>query len=417
MTRAHGIELVVPQSWEDVELTRSLAPDGFYRLTPFEVAAGWVPGFDRLTPWPADVDPGTARHAFEQAVLRALLRPPCVIAFSGGRDSSAILAVAVKVADREGLPRPIAATHDFTGRGNADETRWQELLIKDLGLTDWVRIPDTGSFDVLGERALNVLRTYGLVWPPLGHTHSPLWELARGGSFLTGEGGDEVMMERRVSVFTGTWQRRPRPSRRLLEGMVESGAPSFVRRRRLRRFVEAHDEHPWMQPGPREDYYRRLTEDRVAEPFRWSDSVRRAPARRAVLRYIANVNKVAGAMDVECHYPFLDRAFVEAWARECGTWGFASRRESTDKLFGDVLHPEVVSRVGKARFNEVAVDELSRDFARSWSGAGADPELVDAEVLRKIWIEPNAHAASMSMLHAAWLAENGLPQVPAPRQP
>ena len=149
------------------------------------------------------------------------------------------------------------------------------------------------------------------------------------------------------------------------------------------------------------------------DPFPWSGSVRRAPARRAVLRYIANVNKIAGAMDVECGYPFLDRAFGEAWARECGTWGFASRRESTEVLFGDVLPPDLVARPGKARFNEVAVDELSRDFARSWSGAGADPDLVDAEALRTIWIEPNAHAASMSMLHAAWLAENGLPQVPA----
>ncbi|NHC45918.1 asparagine synthase-related protein [Motilibacter aurantiacus] len=417
MTHAQELGTVVPQSWEDVALRRALAPDGFYRMTPFEVAAGWIPGFDELTPWPVEVDPGPAREAFERAVLRALLRPPCVIAFSGGRDSSAILAVAVHVADREGLPRPIAATHDFTGRGNADETRWQELLIKDLGITDWVRIPDTGSFDVLGERALNVLRTHGLVWPPLGHSHAPLWELARGGSFMTGEGGDEVMMERRVSVFTGTWQRRPRPSRRLLTAMLDNGAPRPVRRVRTRRFVESHDQHPWMLPGPREEYYRQLTTDRLNEPFRWSDSVRRAPARRAVLRYLSNVNKVAGALDVECHYPFLDRAFCEAWARECGTWGFATRRESTDKLFGDVLHAEVVARRGKAAFNEVAVDELSRDFARAWSGAGADPDLVDVEVLRRIWLEPDAYASTMSMLHAAWLAENGLPQVPEQPQP
>ena len=39
MTRAHGVELVVPQPWEDVALQRALSPDGFYRLTPLEVGA------------------------------------------------------------------------------------------------------------------------------------------------------------------------------------------------------------------------------------------------------------------------------------------------------------------------------------------------------------------------------------------
>ena len=43
------------------------------------------------------------RGALEAAVLPALQRPPCLVSFSGGRDSSAVLAVAADVARRHGL--------------------------------------------------------------------------------------------------------------------------------------------------------------------------------------------------------------------------------------------------------------------------------------------------------------------------
>ncbi len=48
----------------------------------------------------------TAREAIERAVLPALQRQPCLVAFSGGRDSSAVLAVAALVARRPGWRSP-----------------------------------------------------------------------------------------------------------------------------------------------------------------------------------------------------------------------------------------------------------------------------------------------------------------------
>ena len=48
-------------------------------------------------------------------LLRSLQRPPCVVAFSGGRDSAGLLAAATRAARRHGLPLPIPATYRFPG--------------------------------------------------------------------------------------------------------------------------------------------------------------------------------------------------------------------------------------------------------------------------------------------------------------
>ena len=54
-------------------------------------------------------------------MLRALRRPPCLVSFSGGLDSSALLAVATAVARREGLDDPVPATLVVPGSPESDE--------------------------------------------------------------------------------------------------------------------------------------------------------------------------------------------------------------------------------------------------------------------------------------------------------
>ena len=85
------------------------------------------------------------REALERAILPALLRPPCLVSFSGGRDSAAVLAVATALARREGLPAPIPATNVFPAADDSDETAWQELIVRHLGLSEWVRTRATGT--------------------------------------------------------------------------------------------------------------------------------------------------------------------------------------------------------------------------------------------------------------------------------
>ena len=72
-------------------------------LTPLEVATGAPLGADPAAPSLPMPRPGGPVAALEHSVLGALLRPPCVVSFSGGRDSSAALAVATRVARQQGI--------------------------------------------------------------------------------------------------------------------------------------------------------------------------------------------------------------------------------------------------------------------------------------------------------------------------
>ena len=95
-----------------------------YQLAPLEVATGLVLGVDPRREVVAprlDVAESPLR-AFERAVLPALRRGPCLVSFSGGRDSSAVLAVATGIARREGLPLPIPVTNVFPGAATTDES-------------------------------------------------------------------------------------------------------------------------------------------------------------------------------------------------------------------------------------------------------------------------------------------------------
>lgn len=93
-------------------------------------------------------------EALEAAVLPALCRPPCLVVFSGGRDSSAVPAVA----RRSGLPDPMPATNRFRGSPATKETEWQELVVRHLGLTDWHVLDRDDELDVIGPVAEQVLR-------------------------------------------------------------------------------------------------------------------------------------------------------------------------------------------------------------------------------------------------------------------
>jgi asparagine synthase (glutamine-hydrolysing) len=83
--------------------------DELYLMSPIEIAWGYLVGHSGSLQQPSDTttDP---RQALEQVVRNALQRPPCGVAFSGGRDSSLVLAVATHVARRDGLPDPLPIT-------------------------------------------------------------------------------------------------------------------------------------------------------------------------------------------------------------------------------------------------------------------------------------------------------------------
>ncbi|WP_416904082.1 asparagine synthase-related protein [Micromonospora echinospora] len=135
--------------------------------------------------------PASPLAALEEAVLPALRRPPCLVSFSGGLDSSLVLAVAVRVARRAGLPEPVPATWRFTGAPRADESDWQDRVVAALGCPSWQVLRADDDLDLTGPVARRMLLRHGLLHPANAHLHLPVVELASGGSVLTGAGGDQ----------------------------------------------------------------------------------------------------------------------------------------------------------------------------------------------------------------------------------
>lgn len=107
----------------------------------------------------------TARQALEEAILPALPQPPCVVSFPGGRDSSLPLAIATHLARREGLPDPIPATLCHPDLPSTKEDEWQQLVMRHLGVDDWVRIEVWDELELLGSVAPAAMQGHGLLWP------------------------------------------------------------------------------------------------------------------------------------------------------------------------------------------------------------------------------------------------------------
>ena len=194
----------------------------------------------------------------EAVVLAGLERPPCLVSFSGGRDSSALLAVAVRRADREGLDAPVPITARFPDE-ETDEAEWQELVIRHVGSADWIQVDMTEELDLLGEWGTSSLARLGLRYPPNLHFQIPLLKRTDGGSLLSGAGGDELLVPHRWAragqVLSGTVRLRPVDA--LVVGVAVGTAPHPVR-------MHQGSRPPlptWLTPEGRRVVQRRL--------FRW----------------------------------------------------------------------------------------------------------------------------------------------------
>ena len=371
---------------------------------PLEIACGTVindrPEANRL-PQSAC---GSPRRAMEEAVLSALLAPPCLVSFSGGRDSSVVLATAAHVARREGLPLPVPVTNRFPAAAS-DERHWQEQVIRHLGLPDWSRVAMTAELDVVGPVAEAVLRRHGVLWPFNAHFHVPLFERARGGSFLTGVGGDELwgpQAWRRTQLLL-SGRVRPRPHH--LRSIALLVSPRAVRRGVLYRRDGMR--WPWLHRDVGEELRRRRAAGHASIPVSWARGIEwwwRSRHRVVVARTLELLASDAGTRLVQ---PFHEPAVVTASGRHFGVGGPASRAAAMRTLFGDLLPDAVLARRSKSSFNEAFFSDHSRAFVGAWAGGGIDRALVDLDRLRAIWHSPDPDVRTLSLLQAAWLGDRG----------
>lgn len=372
------------------------------RPTPVDCLANVLLGRDpRRPPLPASNGIGVAA-ALERAVLHALQRPPCLVSFSGGRDSSAVLAIAVEVARRHGLPEPVPAIMRFPRAPAADESSWQELVLEHLAVREAHVVELTDELDLLGPAAVDLLRREGVRWPANGYMHLPLLERARGGSLLTGAGGDELFGTR-AARHVLVMRRRERLRPRDVRAFAGAALPRRVREWRARsRNASAL---PWLTAAGTEVLGRALAREEASWPHRWDASLRHWFRTRAYGGVQTILADVARDREVTVVSPFVVPEVLAELARAGGPTGFDSRTVAMRELVGELLPDLVLTRSTKAEFTGALWGPAVREFAREWSGAGVDERWVDVEALRRDWLSEHPDFRTVLLLHGAWTAD------------
>ena len=368
-------------------------------LGSIDIATGALLGFD---PAPAPL-PRTAlapRAALERAIRPALQRGPCMVSFSGGRDSSAVLAVATALARREGLALPIPVTNVFPASAEADEACWQESVVSHLGLPDWVRLEHGDELDVVGPYARRLLSAHGLLLPCNVHFHLPILDAAAGGSLLTGIGGDELFSAARAPRSLLVGRRRGLPRR--LAARAGARAP-----RALRRAVKGRRlsyDFPWLTAPARRALAREVAAAAVHEPRRLWPRLAFWRSLRYVNAGCIGLDLAASQTDTLLVHPLLDHHVWAATGALAAPRGFSSRSDAMARLFGDLLPAPTISRPSKASFDEAMWTATARAFAHSWDGRGVPREWVDVDALRDHWHGERPCAQTFTLLQSAWLA-------------
>ena len=393
---------------------RSSWPPHYYRPDPLELVSGHITGvLDRPDPVYAagrDLPHGMSpRAVLEEVVLAALTRPPCVVEFSGGRDSSVLLAVGAHVARREGLPMPVPITFRYQNEPHTDESSWQEMVIAHVGIADWERVDVGNRHDMVGDLATQFLRGHGVVYPPTLYNKTLPFTLGRGGSHMSGEGGDEVFGFRRGAVL-----RKLRSEPRLLlhrRNIRDLGlylGPVQVRAVLLRKSISAviEDCLTYLRPGVECQVLDNLVKEHAAEPFDVTSSLGWHLRRKVVANLQEAITAFAAESDVFHLDPFLEPRFVASYARVVKPLGLCSRTQAMRSLFADLLPDALLTRTSKAIFNRGYLTDVGRAFAANWHGGGVDTRLVDTEKLRSRWLSEWPPHQSFLLLQAAWLHEN-----------
>lgn len=327
-------------------------------LTPLELAYGAPVGVDAMTRIEAS---GTPVQALERAVLPALANAPCLVSFSGGTDSSLVLAAATRVARREGLADPVPITWRFDDAPRADESAWQERVVAELGLGEWERLQAHGDeLDLVGPIAARVLAEHGVRYPANAFLHEPLLRRAAGGTLLTGVGGDQLLSPRRRNRF---------------------------------------EPAPWLRRDAQREARRLHLRERRASLFR--PHVRFATRRREVTVGQTTLQAMAAAAGAGVASPLLDPAVVAAVAQ---AGRFKSRLAALHALFGELLPAPLHERRDKALFHEVFWREPTRAAIRGWDGGGL-PAVVDPDALRAVWSSPDPDRRTALLVQAIWVGQ------------
>lgn len=318
---------------------------------------------------------------------RGLERAPCLVSFSGGQDSSLVLAAATRAARAAGLPDPVPVTWRSAGVPGNDESAWQEAVVAELGLGDWIKLQTGDDLDFVGPVAADAVRRHGPMYPPNAHLHGPLAAQARGGTLLTGLGGDQIFGLWRWSRAADVLARRDRPVPADAARVALAWSPAALRAGVERRRAVPSPALPWLTSSAASALARRLAADAAAEPASWRARVAWQAERRWLQLGLAYMERLAADHDCVLEHPLLDPAVLAAVGTAGGRLGFGSREAALAALFPALRPAAVAQRRSKVHFNDVFARGPSRDAAAAWDGSGLDPAVVDLAALQRVWRE------------------------------
>lgn len=383
----------------DVVGTR-LAP-----LSPIEVATSRPVGLDRSRPVLDESAAATPRAAFRDTVRVALEHGPCVVSFSGGRDSSAVLAAAVDVARAEGLALPIPATLNFPGIEESHESEWQDLVLDHLGVTERLQYSLSTEMDALGESARELLTAFGVVWPFNTHLHGVICRDAAGGTLLTGFGGDEL-----AASSSTRWAAKALANRRTLTPRKMLSIAHFGSPRPLRYLADLpssrpdREDFPWLTRKGLAQATHQWAANSSTIPMGWGKVLREwVPRSRYFEMVKQSMSDLASLHRVRVVHPFVEASVLQAFASHSPFVGMPGRRAIMELLVGDLLPAEVITRTSKASFTPSLWNGESREFAHQWDGTGLDESLVRPDIVRREWLGSDPTVHSLSLLQQAWL--------------
>jgi asparagine synthetase B (glutamine-hydrolysing) len=377
-------------------------------LSPLETATSIVVG-PTAAPALARRATGSPMAALMHVLRAALDQPPCVVAFSGGRDSSALLAIAVRVAREHGLAPPVPATLRFPGAERAAEDEWQEMMVERLGCADWIRLEYDDGLDLVGPAAQRVMEWDGQPFPYNLHLLLPLMEAAHGGTLVTGVGGDQVMIASGRELDVLARRRRPVPRDGLR--IAARAVPEALRRSVLRGRVGLT--FPWLTADGNEALTAAWLTEEARLPLRWDSRLRTMWHARVTQLVLMRMASLADRVGVRAVHPFLEPRFVAALGAMGGPTGFPDRSAALRALFGHALPDAVVTRGTKASFNEVLWHRHTRHLVADLDESRVERTLrclsleglVDPTALLAHWRGDEPLANSFLLLQACRLAD------------
>lgn len=354
----------------------------------------------RLAPKPHGLEPpGDPRSVLRETLRPALERTPCLVSFSGGRDSSVVLAAATEAARIYALPEPIPITMRYPEQPRTWEADWQELTVEHLGLQQWEVVEIRDELDALGSIAKDALGRHGLYWPPNAHAMVPMLERAQGGSLVTGNGGDEIFSEWTLRRLWLIRRAKLLPAPSDLKYVAASYLPRKIRTALWRRRGSLY--LPWLTEAGGRQLQHAWAERGAEFHSSWGEALNGLTRSRYLELASSIFEALAQERDVRLEQPFLDPRMISAVAWAFPREGPVSRSDALARYFSDLLPQEVLTRSTKASFTEILWGPAARAFAKAWDSDGLDPTLVDLRALRAEWALQRPDFRAVTPLQAA----------------